>query len=239
VDNSFHIGTNLKKALVAVVIILAALSTFAYAEQPIAVLQELIDQGTHILKDPVYKDTSQKELQRQKLSEIVNQNVDYKEFCRRALANNWLKFKPQQLDEFTNLFSKFVTVFYLTLLQEKYNNEKVILIGQNLISESIAVARVNVLWKNLEVPVEIKMIRREDSWKAYDIIILGISAVRFYGNQFQALLRKETPAQIIDRLKMKIRKIEEPLQTSFSKRSGMNSAIFWKQFSQYTALIWI
>ncbi|MBW1727419.1 MAG: ABC transporter substrate-binding protein [Deltaproteobacteria bacterium] len=203
----------------------------SYAEQPIDVLQELIDQGTHILKDPIYKVAGQKELQRQKLSEVVNQNVDYKEFCRRALANNWLKFKPQQIDEFTNLFSKFVTVFYLTLLQEKYNNEKVILIGQNLISDSIAVVRVNVLWKNLEVPVEIKMIRRVDSWKAYDIIILGISAVRFYGNQFQAVLRKETPAQIIDRLKIKIRTIEEPLQTSFSKKSQMNSVIFWKQFS--------
>jgi phospholipid transport system substrate-binding protein len=66
------------------------------------------------------------------------------------------------------------------------------------------------------------MIGRKDSWKAYDIIILGISAVRLYGDQFQAVLRKETPAQIIDRLKAKIRKIEGPLQTSFSKRLRKN-----------------
>ena len=220
----------MKKALVAVVIILAGLSTFAYAKQPIDALQELIDQGTNILKDPIYKDTDQKEIQRQKLSEIANQTVDFKEFCRRALASDWLKFKPQQLDEFTELFSKFVTVFYLTMLQDKYNNEKVILIGQNLISYSKAVVRVKVLWKNIEVPVEIKMIKRGDSWKAYDIIILGISAVRFYGAQFQAVLRKETPAQIIDRLKIKIRKIEDLLQTSFSKRSRMNLVFFWKRY---------
>ena len=220
----------MKKALVAVVIILAELSTFAYAEQPIDALQELIDQGTNILKDQIYKDTDQKEVQLQKLSEIVNQTVDFKEFCRRALASNWLKFKPQQLDEFTELFSKFVTVFYLTMLQDKYNNEKVILIGQNLISHFKAVVRVKVLWKNLEVPVEIKMIRRGDFWKAYDIIILGISGVRFYGAQFQAVLRKETPAHIIDRLKIKIRKIEELPQTSFSKRSRVNLVAFRKQY---------
>ena len=103
------------------------------------------------------------------------------------------------------------------MLQDKYNDEKVILIGQNLISYSKAVVRVKVLWKNIEVPVEIKMIKQGDSWKAYDIIILGISAIRFYGAQFQAVLRKETPAQIIDRLKEKIQKIEEQHQTSFSK----------------------
>jgi phospholipid transport system substrate-binding protein len=214
----------MKKVLAAVVIILAVLPRFTYAEQPIDVLQEFIDQGTHILKDPAYKDTSQKQVQRQKLSEIVNQTVDYKEFCRRSLAMNRLKFKPQQEDEFTDLFSKFVTVFYLTLLQEKYNNEKVILIGQNLISDSIAEVRVKVFWKKLEVPVEIKMIRRGDSWRAYDIIIIGISAVWFYGNQFQAVLRKETPAQIIDRLKIKIKEIEASLQSSFSKGSRLK----WK-----------
>jgi phospholipid transport system substrate-binding protein len=217
VDNCSNIGTNMKKALVAVVIILAELSTFAYAEQPVDVLQKLIDQGTNILKDPIYKNTGQKEVQRQKLSKIANQTVDFKEFCRRALASDWLKFKPQQLYEFTDLFSKFVTIFYLTMLQDKYNDEKVILIGQNLISYSKAVVRVKVLWKNIEVPVEIKMIKQGDSWKAYDIIILGISAIRFYGAQFQAVLRKETPAQIIDRLKEKIQKIEEQHQTSFSK----------------------
>jgi len=221
--------TNMKKTLVAVVIIIAELSTFAYAKQPVDVLQELIDQGTNILKDPIYKDTEQKEVQRQKLSEILNQTVDFKEFCRCALASNWLKFKTQQRDDFTELFSKFVTVFYLTMLQDKYNNEEVILIGQNLISDSKAVVRVKVLWKNKEVPVEIKMIRRGDSWKVYDIIILGISAVRFYGAQFQAVLRKESPAQIIDRLKLKIRKIQELLQTSFSKRSRVN-LFFWKRY---------
>lgn len=211
------IGTHMKKVLVTVLIILAEFFGFAYAEQPSDVFQNLIDQGMNILNDPIYKDTLQKDVQRQKLSDILNQLVDFREFCRLALASDWLKFKPQQLYEFTDLFSKFVTVFYLSMLQDKYNNEKVILIGQNLISHSKAVVRVKVLWKNQEIPVEIKMIRRKDSWKAYDIIILGISAVRFYGTQFQAVLRKKTPVQIIDRLKEKIQKIEEQHQRSFSK----------------------
>jgi len=207
----------MKKALVTLLIILAGFSGVAYAEQPSDKLQNLLDQGMNILNDPTYKDTLQKDVQRQKLSDILNQIVNFREFCRLSLASDWLKFKPQQLYEFTDIFSKFVTVFYLSMLQDKYNNEKVILIGQNLISHSKAVVRIKVFWQNQEVPVEIKMIRRGDSWKAYDIIILGISAVKFYGVQFQAVLRKETPAQIIDRLKEKIQRIEEQHQRSFSK----------------------
>ena len=202
----------MKKALIAVVMILAELSTFAYAEQPLDILQRLIDQGITILNNPIYKDTAQKDNQRQKLSEVLNQIVDFKEFCRRALAGDRVKFTPQQIDEFTELFAKFVTVYYLTMLQDNYNNEKIIIIGQNLISYSKAVVQVKVFWNDLEIPVEIKMVRRGDSWKAYDIFILGISVVRFYGAQFQEILRKETPEQIIDRLKLKIKKIDDSLQ---------------------------
>ncbi|MFO7972510.1 MAG: ABC transporter substrate-binding protein [Desulfobacterales bacterium] len=202
----------MKKALVAVVMILVELSSFAYAEQPLDTLQKLIDQGITILNDPIYKDTAQKDNQRQQLSEILNQIVDFKEFCRRALASSLLKFTPEQLNEFTKLFARFVTVYYLSMLQDNYTNEKVILTRQNLISPSKAVVQATVFWNNVEIPVQIKMVRRGDSWKAYDIFGLGISVVRFYGAQFQEILRKETPDQIINRLKLKIRKIENNLQ---------------------------
>lgn len=205
-------GSTMKKALVAVAMILVELSTFAYAEQPLDTLQELIDQGITILTDPMYKDTAQKDTQRQQLSKTLNQIVDFREFCRHALAGNLAKFTPQQLNEFAQLFARFVTVYYLTMLQDNYTNEKVNLNSQNLISDSKAVVHVTVFWNNVEIPVEIKMVRRGDSWKAYDIFILGISVVRFYGVQFQEILRKETPDQIIDRLKLKIIKIENNLQ---------------------------
>ena len=202
----------MKKALVVVAIILADLSAFAYTEQPLEALQKAIDQGIRILNDPTYKDYDQKDIQRQKLSEILNQIFDFKEFCRRVLGTNWSKFTPQQRTEFTESFAKFVNVYYLTRLQDKYNNEALIFESQNLKSSSKAVVHVKVLWRKLEIPVEIKMIRRGKSWKAYDIVALGVSAVRFYRVQFQAILRNESPAQVIDRLKVKISKIEEKLQ---------------------------
>jgi phospholipid transport system substrate-binding protein len=202
----------MKKALIVVAIFLADLSTFAYAEQPLDALQKSIEKSISILNDPIYRDTTQKDAQRQRLWEILNQIFDFKEFSRRVLAANWLKFTPQQRKEFTALFAKFVKVYYLTRLQDKYNNEKVIYVNQNIISYSKAVVQVRLLWKNQEVLVEIKMVRRVNSWKIYDIVALGISGVRFYRVQFHAILLKESPAQVIERLKEKISKIEEKLE---------------------------
>jgi phospholipid transport system substrate-binding protein len=53
------------------------------------------------------------------------------------------------------------------------------------------------------------MIKREGLWKVYDIQLLGFSAIRNYRAQFQFMLLKETPDQVIERLKMKTEQLEK------------------------------
>ena len=136
-----------------ILVVLTSLSSLSYAEQPIEVLQKSIDRGISILNDSNYKDQSQKELQRQKLWQVLNQIFDFKEFSKRILARNWRKFTPQQQEAFVELFGYFVNIYYLSRLQERYNNEKVTLIDQNLISRTKAVVKANVRWKNKDVPL--------------------------------------------------------------------------------------
>jgi phospholipid transport system substrate-binding protein len=206
----------MKKGLV-IVGILWSLSTSSYAEQPLDILRNSVDESINILNDSGYEDSSRKDTQRQKLWLILKQIFDFQEFTKLALGRNWNTFTPLQQREFTELFSKFVNIYYLTRLQDRYHNEEVRFINQNLISSTRAVVHVKVLWKNQEVPVDIKMLRRRDTWRVYDIVALGISAVKFYRSQFQELLRNESPAQVIERLKAKIQKIEAKIQHNKSQ----------------------
>jgi phospholipid transport system substrate-binding protein len=201
----------MRKALI-ILVVLTSISSFSYAQQPIEALQKSIDQSINILTDSNYKDQSQKELQRQKLWQELNQIFDFKEFSKRVLARYWRKFTPQQREDFVDLIGNFVNIYYLSRLQEKYNNEKVTLMGQNMISRTKAVVQANVRWQNKDVPLEIKLLKRGDSWKVYDIAALGISAVGLYRGQFQAILRKESPEHVIEMLKEKIRKTEEKIR---------------------------
>ena len=206
----------MKKGLV-IVGILWSLSALSYAEQPLDILRNSVDESINILNDSGYEDSSRKDTQRQKLWLILKQIFDFQEFTKLALGRNWNTFTPPQQREFTELFSKFVNIYYLTRLQDRYNNEEVIFINQNMISSTKAVVHVKVLWRNQEVPVDIKMLRRRDTWRVYDIVALGISAVKFYRSQFQELLRNESPAQVIERLKAKIQKIEDKIQNNKSQ----------------------
>ena len=77
-----------------------------------------------------------------------------------------------------------------------------------MISATRALVNIQVVWKGRKIPVDLRMIKRRGLWKVYYIQVLGISAVRNYRAQFKSLLSKETPAQVIDRIKERIRTID-------------------------------
>jgi phospholipid transport system substrate-binding protein len=182
--------------------------TMSYAEQPLDALRNGVNRGIQILEDPRYEDTSLKKVQQQKLWEVMLEIFDFREFSRRVLASHWKKFTPQQRDEFSRAFAEFLGKFYLRRLQARYNKEKIFYANQKLISKSRALVAIKVYWKNLEVPVELRMTKKSGSWKVYDLTALGINAVGNYRAQFQGILQKNSPNQVIDIVKEKVRALD-------------------------------
>jgi phospholipid transport system substrate-binding protein len=198
-----------KVTLIYLLILLFAAPAWSAGDQPIEALQKGVDEGLRILKDPKFKDADLKDIQQQKLWAILQQLFDFQEFSRRVLASNWKNFTPGQKEEFVAVFGEFLAKFYLGKLQEKYKDESIIYMSQELRTRTRALVSIQVLWKGQKIPVELRMLRRKGAWKVYDIQVIGISALRNYRAQFQSILRKATPAQVIERLKQKIKQIEQ------------------------------
>jgi phospholipid transport system substrate-binding protein len=188
-----------------------AASSFAFAEQPLEDLRRGIENGIQILEDPRYEDDSLKKDQQQKLWEATQQIFDFREFSRRVLGSHWKKFTPQQRNEFSQTFAEFLGKFYLRRLQARYNGEKIYYVDQKYISKSRALVEIKVLWKNVEVPVSLRMKKKHGSWKVYDLSALGISAVGNYRAQFFWILQTKAPDQVIEIIKEKIRNIEKDI----------------------------
>ena len=189
-------------------IVALSLPSVCFGEQPIDVLQQNIEEGIRILKDAQYDDVSNRKAQEEQLWLVTQRIFDFEEFSRRVLASYWRKFTPQQQEEFTAVFAEFLGKFYLRRVQTRYNGEKFFYLGQKMIGKSRAVVEIKVLWKNLEVPVSVRMTNRSGTWKVYDLSALGISAVSNYRAQFNWILKKQSPDQVIASLKMKIRQID-------------------------------
>ena len=198
----------MRNILIGCLLICTAIPALADGDQPIEALQKGVEAGFRILKDPEFSDAERKEAQQQKLRIILEQLFDFRIFSKKVLASNWKNFSPSQRKEFVRVFAEFLGKFYMGKLQEKYKDETLIYVGQEMISATRALVNIKVVWKGRKVPVDLRMIKHKGLWKVYDIQFLGISALRNYRAQFRSLLSKETPAQVIDHIKERIRTID-------------------------------
>jgi len=172
-------------------------------------VRQAIEKAIHVLDDSRFQQPDRKNVQQEKLREIMLEAFDFKEFSRKVLGPYWKNFSPQQREEFVRVFSNFLCKFYLGRLQERYNKERVIYLGQQMISESSARVEIEVIWRNLKVPVKLRMTNSSGKWKVYDLSLFGINAVSNYRAQFKWILSRESPQQIIGRLKEKITEMDE------------------------------
>jgi len=213
--------TKLWTAAALVLILNTGICTAGRAEQPLDVLQQHINTCLAILKNPQFANPQHKALQLSKLRQLLDQAFDFDEFSRRVLADNWQKFTPLQQREFVDTFAEFLSKFYMRELQKQYTDESVALVGQQMLQDSRALVQAEVFWNNISIPVEVRMSSRSGKWKVYDISVLGISAVLNYRAQLDDILRKESPSQVIARLKNKVRQIDQQASADGIKSSRL------------------
>jgi len=162
-----------------------------------------------MLKDPQYDDPSKKEAQREKIWSIIRDFFDMEEMSRRALAQYWKRFDPEQQREFTDVFGEFLGDTYIHKLQEGFKGETVTYGNQEMLNESKATVYTTIERASGETPINYNMLKEGDLWKVYDVTIEGVSLVRNYRSQFSRILVKESPAQLIARIKSKMAQEKE------------------------------
>jgi len=190
-------------------LIITVAPSLLFAQEPLEAVRQNIESGVSVLEDPQYQDDSRKQEQHEILWEIMQQTYDFKEFSRRVLGSHWYKFSRPQRQEFVKVFSEFLGKYYLGQLQDRYSGQKVSYLRQRIVDDSKALVEIEVTWKKVTVPVELRLTSRSGKWKVYDLSVLGINAVNNYRAQFKSILKRESPPQIIARIKNKIEKLNE------------------------------
>ncbi len=188
-----------------VVFVMTVLLATAGSTEPMAIIKVPIDRVIDILNDPQYKVAGTKLTQRNQIWKHVGPMFDFDEVARRAVARKWRDFADTEKAAFTDVFAQFLGNTYIDKIQGEYHNEQIVYLGQNYHSEVYAEVKTRIVRETAEIPVDYRMRKKsDDQWKVYDIIVEGVSLVKNYRSQFASILRKETPAQLIQRLNDKL-----------------------------------
>ncbi len=192
----------MKRIILVLTVCFVATTALAGVKKPIDELKEPIQNGINILKDPQYHDDSKKELQREKIWEIVKQAFDFIQVSKRALARNWRDFTPQQRKDFTDAFAERLKNTYIDKIQGEFHNEEVVFLDEDILSDKKAKVRTKLIREKIEIPIDYSMLlTKKGKWKVYDVNVEGVSLVQNYRKQFSDILAKDPPDKLIDRLK--------------------------------------
>ena len=168
-----------------------------------------VDAVLTILRDPASKEESTREVQRQKLRNLAETLFDYDEISKRALGKNRKAFTPEQMDEFSDLFTRLLKKTYLNKIQE-YSDEKVIYVKATMLSKNKAEVETNTITASKQISINYRVIFQHGEWKGYDVLIEGVSLVRNYRSQFNKILQKKSPEDLLQQLREKVNKKEAP-----------------------------
>ena len=192
--------------IIGVLLMAACLCSTALAGEPQDRLKGGIDKVIAILSDNSLKGPAKRVERQRKLRAVSDGFFDWRELSKRAVAEHWNKYTPKQQDEFIVSFSELLQKTYIRKL-EKYNNEKVSYLKEQ-IEDNQAFINTQVMMKDKTIPINYIMIKR-DQWMVYDVVVEGVSLVKNYRTQFAKILSKETPEELIQRIKDKIKALDE------------------------------
>jgi phospholipid transport system substrate-binding protein len=122
--------------------------------------------------------------------------------AKRSLGGQWDKLGASDRQEFVDLFAELLATTYAEQINA-YSDEEVTFLSEQLEGDYAEVKTVMV-GKKTETLLNYRLIKKNGDWKAYDVVVDGISLVSNYRGQFTAILRSSSYKQLVTILRDKI-----------------------------------
>ncbi|MDI9570487.1 MAG: ABC transporter substrate-binding protein [Pseudomonadota bacterium] len=196
----------MKKKIFAILgIVLMAISALpAHAGAPRDAVEENVNKVLSILRDPKLKGEAAKETKKARLRALYDVMFDEVELSRRTLARNWNRFSPSERREFVLLFKQVLEKAYIDKILA-YTNERVIFDREISRGENLAEVHSRVFSSGKEIPISYRAIMKNNTWKVYDVVVENVSLVQNYRTQFNEILAKSTPEELLVTLRKKVK----------------------------------
>jgi len=140
---------------------------------------------------------------REKIRKLVREFFDFYVLSRLTLGRHWKQFKPEQQKEFVKLYRTLLENVYMERILA-YTDQKFVFEKEIMHSKKKAEVKSKIITSTAQIPINYRMVIRGKEWKVYDVVIEGISMVRNYRSQFNEILAKESPDQLLETLKKRV-----------------------------------
>jgi phospholipid transport system substrate-binding protein len=175
---------------------------YAYPATPTEQIKQTVDKVLDILKSKELKRPEKTAERRAAIRKVVDERFDFEEMAKRSLGIHWKDRTISEKKEFVPLFTDLLERTYIDKI-ESYTDEEIVYIGEVVEGEYASVKTKIVTKKNVEIPIEYRLFKKNAKWEVYDVIIEGVSLINNYRTQFNKIIRTQSYPELVRRLKNK------------------------------------
>jgi len=195
----------MKRPIVVMNILLLLLFSLpVYAGPPLDAVRANVNKVLEVLRDPKLKAASAKEIEKEQLRLIYDGMFDDVELSKRTLARNWNSLNVAQRKEFVLLFRQVLEKAYIDKILA-YTDEKIVFERETMVSGTQAEVQTKIVTSSKEIPIAYRLLQKDGAWKVYDVVIENVSLVLNYRTQFNDILAKDKPEQLLEILRKKVK----------------------------------
>lgn len=174
----------------------------AYAGVPTDQVRQTVDKVLDILNNKELKKPGKVKERRAAIRKTVGERFDFEEMAKRSLALYWKQRTPEEKKEFVPLYADLLERSYIKKI-ENYSDEKIIYTDEK-IDDGYAIVKTKIITKrNVEIPIEYRLLKKNNKWDVYDVVIESVSLVNNYRNQFSKIIRTNSYEELVKRMKHK------------------------------------
>jgi len=137
-----------------------------------------------------------------RVSGRVQQFLNIESMSRRTLGAYWDSASLEQRYYFSELFIQILEGTYLNRIED-YSDGAVQYLKQR-VKDDKAIIDTVIVSKELEIPVQYKMIYSNGSWQVFDLVIEGVSLVRNYRSSYGEIIRRDGLAGLFALMEEKV-----------------------------------
>src|SRR3990170_113140 len=184
------------RLIASIAVVLLGLGSAAWAGPPTDQLRAYTNQVLKVLQNPRLSLPERREA----VKHLAEGVFEVSETAKRALGQHWLQRTPTEREEFVKLFANLLEQTYIARIDE-FGGEKLRYVSEQIDGDR-ATVRARITTKNgTEVPVESRLLLKENRWLIYDIHIENLSLISNYRSQFDRVIRTTSYDELVKRLK--------------------------------------
>ncbi|MCX7944525.1 MAG: ABC transporter substrate-binding protein [Deltaproteobacteria bacterium] len=140
------------------------------------------------------------------IRKIVDEILDYSELAKRSLGRHYKDRSKEEIEKFSSLMKELIETSYMKKITSTIDYKLVVKSEDDLEGELIVNTEISS--QDGKVQVGFALLKRDDKWVIYDMIIDEVSTLKNYKSEFNRIIKEQGFDMVLKKMENKLSELK-------------------------------